>query len=390
MRKNRIESIDFLRGLVMIIMALDHVRDYFFFGSFTSNPTDLDSTTPLLFYTRIITHYCAPVFVLLTGTSAYLYGAKKNKHDLSKFLLTRGIWLIFLEIVVNNFIWFFDPSYSLIVLQVIWAIGFSMLFLSGIIYFSNKIISVIGLVIICFHNLFDTFVFEGQSPYAILWYFLHQQSMIKISEHTSLVFGYPIIPWVGLMALGYVMGSLYTEYQSKERTLLLMKLGIYSVLAFIILRLTNFYGEPNHFAIQEKISFSVMALFNTTKYPPSLLYLLMTIGPSLILLSIIEKYKNKITDFFIVFGKVPLFYYFSHVFLIHITAIIFLIIENKDYNIMLNMTPFLPNQYQLMEYGYPLWVVYLVWVIVILILYPICNKYMKYKSNSKKWWLSYL
>ena len=390
MRKNRIESIDFLRGLVMIIMALDHVRDYFFFGSFTSNPTDLDSTTPLLFYTRIITHYCAPVFVLLTGTSAYLYGAKKNKHDLSKFLLTRGIWLIFLEIIVNNFIWFFDPSYSLIVLQVIWAIGFSMLFLSGIIYFSNKIISVIGLVIICFHNLFDTFVFEGQSPYAILWYFLHQQSMIKISEHTSLVFGYPIIPWVGLMALGYVMGSLYTEYQSKERTLLLMKFGIYSVLAFIILRLTNFYGEPNHFAIQEKISFSVMALFNTTKYPPSLLYLLMTIGPSLILLSIIEKYKNKITDFFIVFGKVPLFYYFSHVFLIHITAIIFLIIENKDYNIMLNMTPFLPNQYQLMEYGYPLWVVYLVWVIVILILYPICNKYMKYKSNSKKWWLSYL
>jgi len=390
MRKNRIESIDFLRGLVMIIMALDHVRDYFFFGSFTSNPTDLDSTTPLLFYTRIITHYCAPVFVLLTGTSAYLYGTKKNKRDLSKFLLTRGIWLIFLEIIVNNFIWFFDPSYSFIVLQVIWAIGFSMLFLSGIIYFSNKIISVIGLVIICFHNLFDTFIYEGQSLYAILWYFLHQQSMIKISEHTSLAFGYPIIPWVGLMALGYVMGSLYTEYQSKERTSLLMKFGIYSVLAFIVLRLTNFYGEPNHFAIQEKISFSVMALFNTTKYPPSLLYLLMTIGPSLIVLSIIEKYKNKITDFFIVFGRVPLFYYFSHVFLIHITAIIFLMIENKDYSIMLNMTPFLPNQYQLMEYGYPLWVVYLVWVIVILILYPICYKYMKYKSNSKKWWLSYL
>lgn len=390
MRKNRIESIDFLRGLVMIIMALDHVRDYFFFGSFTSNPTDLDSTTPLLFYTRIITHYCAPVFVLLTGTSAYLYGTKKNKRDLSKFLLTRGIWLIFLEIIVNNFIWFFDPSYSFIVLQVIWAIGFSMLFLSGIIYFSNKIISVIGLVIICFHNLFDTFIYEGQSLYAILWYFLHQQSMIKISEHTSLAFGYPIIPWVGLMALGYVMGSLYTEYQSKERASLLMKFGIYSVLAFIVLRLTNFYGEPNHFAIQEKISFSVMALFNTTKYPPSLLYILMTIGPSLILLSIIEKYKNKITDFFIVFGRVPLFYYFTHVFFIHIIAIIVLIIENEDYGIMLNMTPFLPNQYQLMEYGYPLWVVYLVWVIVILILYPICYKYMKYKSNSKKWWLSYL
>ena len=375
----------------MIIMALDHVRDYFFFGSFTSNPENLDSTTPLLFYTRIITHYCAPVFVLLTGTSAYLYGAKKNKRDLSKFLFTRGIWLIFLEIVVNNFIWFFDPSYSLIVLQVIWAIGFSMLFLSGIIYFSNMIISIIGLAIICLHNLFDIFVFEGQSLDAIVWYFLHQQSEIKISEHVILFFGYPVIPWIGLMALGYVIGSLYTKYQTKERTSLLMKLGIYSVLAFIILRLTNFYGEANHFVIQENITFSFMALFNTTKYPPSLLYLLMTIGPSFILLSVIEKYKNKITDFFIVFGRVPLFYYFSHVFIIHITAIIFLIIESKDYSIMINMNPLLTNQRnQLMEYGYPLWVVYLVWVFVILILYPICYKYMKYKSNSKKWWLSYL
>ena len=390
MRKNRIESIDFLRGLVMIIMALDHVRDYFFFGSFTSNPTDLGSTTPLLFYTRIITHYCAPVFVLLTGTSAYLYGAKKDKKTLSKFLLTRGIWLIFLEIVINNFIWFFDPSYSFIVLQVIWAIGFSMLFLSGIIYFSNKIISIIGLAIIFLHNLFDVFVFEGQSLDAIVWYFLHQQSLIKISDSTSLVFGYPIIPWIGLMALGFVIGSLYTNYQTKDRIALLMKYGIYSILTFVLLRLTNFYGEPNPFTIQKNITFSIMALFNTTKYPPSLQYLLMTIGPALIILSVIEKYKNKVTDFFIVFGRVPLFYYFSHVLIIHSLAIILLFINNKDYSIMLNMTPFLPDQNQLMEYGYPLWVVYLVWFIVIIILYPLCYKYMNYKSNSKKWWLSYL
>ena len=390
MRKNRIESIDFLRGLVMIIMALDHVRDYFFFGSFTSNPTDLGSTTPLLFYTRIITHYCAPVFVLLTGTSAYLYGAKKDKKTLSKFLLTRGIWLIFLEIVINNFIWFFDPSYSFIVLQVIWAIGFSMLFLSGIIYFSNKIISIIGLAIIFLHNLFDVFVFEGQSLDAIVWYFLHQQSLIKLSDSTSLVFGYPIIPWIGLMALGFVIGSLYTNYQTKDRIVLLMKYGIYSILTFVLLRLTNFYGEPNPFTIQKNITFSIMALFNTTKYPPSLQYLLMTIGPALIILSVIEKYKNKVTDFFIVFGRVPLFYYFSHVLIIHSLAIILLFINNKDYSIMLNMTPFLPDQNQLMEYGYPLWVVYLVWFIVIIILYPLCYKYMNYKSNSKKWWLSYL
>tara|TARA_S200000501_G_scaffold346298_1_gene359623 strand:- start:769 stop:1941 length:1173 start_codon:yes stop_codon:yes gene_type:complete len=390
MRKNRIESIDFLRGLVMIIMALDHVRDYFFFGSFTSNPSDLATTTPLLFYTRIITHYCAPVFILLTGTSAYLYGAKKNKRDLSKFLFTRGIWLIFLELVVNNFVWYFDPSYSLIVLQVIWAIGFGMLFLSGIIYLSNKIICMIGLAIICLHNLFDIFIFEGQSLDSIIWYFLHQQAIIEISDHTSLIFGYPIIPWIGLMAIGYILGSLFTDYQAKERAALLMKYGLYAIGAFLILRLTNFYGEPNPFSLQNSITYSIMSFFNTTKYPPSLLYILMTIGPSLLLLSVIEKYKNKVTDFFIVFGRVPLFYYFIHILIIHMLAIILLVLTNKDYSIMFNMTPYLPGQNQLVEYGYPLWVVYVVWFIVILILYPLCYKYMKYKSNSKKWWLSYL
>ena len=374
----------------MIIMALDHVRDYFFFGSFTSNPSDLATTTPLLFYTRIITHYCAPVFVLLTGTSAYLYGAKKNKRDLSKFLFTRGIWLIFLEIVVNNFVWYFDPSYSLIVLQVIWAIGFGMLFLSGIIYLSNRIISIIGFAIICLHNLFDVFVFEGQSLDAIVWYFLHQQALIEISDQTSLIFGYPIIPWIGLMAIGYIIGSLYTDYQAKERTVLLMKYGFYSISVFLILRLTNFYGEPNFFSLQDSITYSIMSFFNTTKYPPSLLYILMTIGPSLLLLSVIEKYKNKVTDFFVVFGRVPLFYYFIHILIIHMLAIILLVFTNKDYSIMLNMTPFLQNQDQFIEYGYPLWVVYVVWFTVILILYPLCYKYMKYKSNSKKWWLSYL
>ena len=374
----------------MIIMALDHVRDYFFFGSFTSNPSDLATTTPLLFYTRIITHYCAPVFILLTGTSAYLYGAKKNKRDLSKFLFTRGIWLIFLELVVNNFVWYFDPSYSLIVLQVIWAIGFGMLFLSGIIYLSNKIICLIGLAIICLHNLFDVFVFEGQSLDAIVWYFLHQQAIIEISDQTSLIFGYPIIPWIGLMAIGYILGSLYTDYQAKERKALLTKYGLYSIGAFLILRLTNFYGEPNPFIIQDSITYSLMSFFNTTKYPPSLLYILMTIGPSLLLLSVIEKYKNKVTDFFVVFGRVPLFYYFIHILIIHMLAIILLVVTNKDYSIMLNMTPFLQNQDQFIEYGYPLWVVYVVWFTVIVILYPICYKYMKYKSNSKKWWLSYL
>ena len=293
----------------------------------------------------------------------------------------------FLEIIVNNFVWFFDPSYSLIVLQVIWAIGLGMLFLSGIIYLSNRIISIIGLGIICLHNLFDVFVFEGQSLDAIVWYFLHQQALIEISDQTSLIFGYPIIPWIGLMAIGYILGPLYTNYQAKKKNLI-NEIRVY---------LLVFFNSKNHKFMESLtlslfmcVTYSIMSFLNTTKYPPSLLYILMTIGPSLLLLSAIEKYKNKVTDFFVVFGRVPLFYYFSHILIIHLLAIILLVISNKDYSIMLNMTPFLQNQDQFTEYGYPLWVVYVIWLTVLLILYPLCYKYMKYKSNSKKWWLSYL
>lgn len=231
---NRIESIDILRGIVMVLMALDHVRGYFFFGSFTSNLTDLSTTTPIFFFTRVITHFCAPVFVLLTGVSAYLYGHKKNKYELSKFLFIRGIWLIFLEIIVNNFLWFFDPSFSMILLQVIWAIGFGMLFLSGLVYLSNKTILIFGLSVVFFHNLLDFFVFEGKSVGSILWYFLHQMAVVEVSDSTSIIFGYPVLPWIGLMAVGYVLGSVFIYFQPKERCSLLIKYGLYSIILFLI------------------------------------------------------------------------------------------------------------------------------------------------------------
>ena len=387
---NRIESIDILRGIVMVLMALDHVRGYFFWGSFTSNLTDLSTTTPIFFFTRVITHFCAPVFVLLTGVSAYLYGHKKNKYELSKFLFIRGIWLIFLEIIVNNFLWFFDPSFSMILLQVIWAIGFGMLFLSGLVYLSNKTILIFGLSIVFFHNLLDFFVFEGKSVGSILWYFLHQMAVVEVSDSTSIIFGYPVLPWIGLMAVGYVLGSVFIYYQPKERCSLLIKYGLYSIILFLIVRFLDIYGDPNPFSMQKSLSSTIMDFFNTTKYPPSLLFILMTIGPSLLVLAYVEKIKNKITDFFIVFGRVPLFYYFLHILVIHILAIIILIFNGGDFTIMLNMTPYLGDQQQLVEYGYPMWVVYLIWFVVILILYPLCYNYMKYKSSSNKWWLSYL
>ena len=192
------------------------------------------------------------------------------------------------------------------------------------------------------------------------------------------------------MAIGYVLGSVFINYQPNERRSLLIKYGCYCIALFLILRFLDFYGDPNSFTMQNSFTLTVMDFFNTTKYPPSLLFILMTIGPSLLVLAYIEKIKNKITDFFIVFGRVPLFYYFLHILVIHIFAIIVLIVNGGDPSIMFNMTPFLGYQQQLVEYGYPMWVVYFVWFVVILMLYPLCYKYMNYKSNSNKWWLSYL
>ena len=192
------------------------------------------------------------------------------------------------------------------------------------------------------------------------------------------------------MAIGYVLGSVFINYQPNERRSLLIKYGCYCIALFLILRFLDFYGDPNSFTMQNSFALTVMDFFNTTKYPPSLLFILMTIGPSLLVLAYIEKIKNQITDFFIVFGRVPLFYYFLHILVIHIFAIIVLIVNGGDPSIMFNMTPYLGYQQQLVEYGYPMWVVYFVWFVVILMLYPLCYKYMNYKSNSNKWWLSYL
>ena len=215
-------------------------------------------------------------------------------------------------------------------------------------------------------------------------------AVVEVSDSTSIIFGYPVLPWIGLMAVGYVLGSVFIYYQPKERCSLLIKYGLYSIILFLIVRFLDIYGDPNPFSMQKSLSSTIMDFFNTTKYPPSLLFILMTIGPSLLVLAYVEKIKNKITDFFIVFGRVPLFYYFLHILVIHILAIIILIFNGGDFTIMLNMTPYLGDQQQLVEYGYPMWVVYLIWFVVILILYPLSYKYMKYKSSSNKWWLSYL
>jgi len=391
LKSTRIESIDLLRGVVMVIMALDHTRDYFHYGSFFIDPTNLETTTPFLFFTRFITHFCAPVFVFLTGTSAMLYGSKKTNSELFKFLFTRGIWLIFLEIFVNNLIWTFDITYSFPILQVIWAIGFSMVCLSFLIFLPKKIILIIGLTLVTAHNLLDGIVMQGTGFKSIVWYLLHQQQILPVKPFGLFGFMYPVIPWVGLMALGYCFGTMYKkDFDTALRKKWLLIIGFGSIVLFFILRGINIYGDLVPWTIQKNTTYTILSFFNTTKYPPSLIFLLMTIGPSMLFLYFTENFKNMLSDFFVVFGRVPLFFYFLHVFVIHIFAIIGILIFGGNWKNMILSADVFANA-KLINYGYSLLTVYVVWLILILLLYPLCKKYMIYKANNRdKWWLSYL
>ncbi|WP_242085191.1 DUF1624 domain-containing protein [Aestuariivivens sediminis] len=390
-KSTRIESIDLLRGLVMVLMALDHVRDYFHFDAAVHDPLDLDTTTPVLFFTRFITHLCAPVFVFLAGTSAFLYGSNRTKANLFKFLFTRGLWLIVLEIGINSLNWTFDFTYSFIMLQVIWAIGVSMVCLSFLIFLPRKIIALIGIVLVAGHNSLDTVVLEGQSFHSVIWYMLHQANGIPIGETRTLFFGYPVLPWIGLIALGYCLGALYTKgFSPSLRKTWLWGLGIGSILLFFILRGINVYGDLVPWSAQDTTVKTVLSFFKVTKYPPSLAYILITMGPSLLLLHAFEYVKNKFSDFILVFGRVPLFYYFLHIFVIHIGAIIGVLLFHDNGMALLSAITENPIQ-GLAAQGYSLFTVFAVWLGIIILLYVPCKRYMIYKiSHKNKWWLSYL
>lgn len=390
-KKSRIESIDILRGVVMVIMALDHVRDYFHYGSFYNDPTDLTNTTPILFFTRFITNFCAPVFVFLSGTSAFLYGTNKTKPQLFKFLFTRGLWLIFLEIVVNNFIWTFDVTYSLQIFQVIFAIGFSMIILSFLIYLPKQVILILGIILIAGHNFLDSIVMQGQSFQSIVWYFLHQQMVLGNGSDYMAFLQYPLIPWIGLMALGYLFGSFYQkDFDVSLRKKWLSMLGLGLLFLFVILRGFNVYGDLIPWSVQDTATKSILSFFKVTKYPPSLLFICVTLGPAMLFLYAYENTKNKVTNFFLVFGRVPLFYYFFHMLVIHIFAILGILVFGGNWqDMIITGKGFMSGN--LKTYGYSLFIVYIVWIGIILLLYPFCKKYMNYKANNKdKWWLSYL
>jgi uncharacterized membrane protein len=389
--KQRIYSIDIMRGIVMVIMALDHVRDFYHIHAFTFDPTDMTKTNPILFFTRWITHFCAPTFVLLSGVAARISLQRKSPKELSLFLLTRGLWLILLEVTVVRFAIVFNLYYDFIIFQVIWVIGAAMVVLAGAVHLSARAVLIIGLVLVFGHNIFDAFPLKPEDKGFALWTVLRQAGVLQIGEGRTLFVAYPLLPWLGILMAGYGLGGLYTgNYDSAKRRKLLLRIGLLAIVLFVILRATNLYGDPAHWSVQKNGIFSLMSFLNCTKYPPSLLYTLMTLGPVLMILSWMEGIKTKTLEPFMVFGRVPLFYYILHFYLIHITSITLYSITSG--------TPFSAIDFHFNKgfgglppgAGYILPWSYVAWFIIVLALYPVCVWYNRYKSTHKKWWLSYL
>jgi uncharacterized membrane protein len=376
----------------MIIMALDHVRAYFSRGAFLYDPTDLAKTTIPLFFTRWITHFCAPVFVFLAGISAHLYGARKKRKDLAFFLLTRGGWLLFAELFIVGLGWYFNPLYPYFNLQVIWTIGCSMIALAGLIYLPIRLILVIGLGIIAGHNLLDGIHIPGNSPSAIGWGLLHDGGNFHIG-HIPVFIHYPILPWIGIMAVGYCAGYLYRPIvKTGDRISLLFCLGAGAITLFIVLRALNSYGESHPWSLQPDPAYSLLSFLNLTKYPPSLLYTLMTLGPAMLFLALSEPIRNSWSTKIQVVGRVPMFYYLAHIYLIHFLAVAGTAISIHNWKIMFFLHGSPTRLPALKGYGFNLPTVYCVWLTVILLLYPLCKRFDQYKRkhHSTKWWLSYL
>lgn len=386
-QKNRIESIDLLKGLVMVIMALDHTRDYFHNAAYLFDPNNPDMTTVPIFFTRWITNYCAPVFCFLAGLSAFFVGRRKNTKELSVFLLKRGLWLVFIELTIVNFAWYFDPLFRTPGLLVIWSLGISMLVLAILVHLPYKVILGFSLVLILGHNLLDPVKFEG----SMLWSALHNAHVYSFGNGQLFYIDYPIIPWIAVMSLGYCFGNLYTsEFDPMKRRKVLNVLGLSAVVLFVLIRGINLYGDLVPWKHYPTAVQTLMSFLATTKYPPSLSYLLMTLGPALLFLANSEALKGRVVTFFTTFGRVPFFYYILHLFLIHGLALVAAELTGFGWRSMI-LTDWVIFVPELKGFGFNLAVVYVVWMLVIVSLYPLCRKFDRYKlAHKEQWWLSYL
>jgi len=385
----RIQSIDILRGLVMIIMAIDHTRDFFHITAMTADPLDPATTTTGLFFTRWITHFCAPVFVFLSGLSVFLSGQHKTPSQAGIFTIKRGIWLIFAEIFILTFGLTFNPLYNFILLLVIWAIGWSMVLLGVFSRISRWLVLLMGIVLVFGHDLLNFVSLPKTGVEALLLkiFLTSSGTVVPLDSNHLVLFSYAILPWTGIMFLGYSAGRWYRkDFPAATRTKYLVVSGLSLCALFAVLRISNAYGDPSLRKVYPTLIQNIFSFLNASKYPPSLQFFCMTIGPALLLLSALENVSNKITKVISGYGSVPFFYFVVHFYVLHLLLVVVFFLSGHQINEIVQ-TPFFfrpPN------FGFTLPVVYAIWLIVVASLYRPCLWFKRYKTNHDQWWLKYI
>ena len=396
-RRDRLTSVDALRGLVMIIMALDHVRDFIHRGAMSGSPTDLATTTPILFFTRWITHVCAPVFMLTAGMGAYFYLQRNNPAEagyhagrrvLARFLITRGSWLIALELTLMQFAYNFNLSTANpIFLIVLYVLGACMIILAALIWLPAPLLLAISVGVIALHNLLD-----GIRSTFPAWILLHQVGAFPFAGRIWIA-AYSLVPWFAVMALGFCLAGVFS-WPPERRQRLLLRAGIAMTIAFLVIRVINVYGDPSKWSWQPTAMLTVLSFLNASKYPPSLLFLLMTLGPSLIVLSWFDRLPFARVNPLIVFGRVPLFYFVLHFFAAHAAIVCLSLIRygSDASRFMFQPVPSMGGPAKTFPpgFGYDLWVAYAVWIAIVVALYPVCRWFAGVKERNPHWLLSYL
>jgi uncharacterized membrane protein len=391
MNRSRLSSVDALRGLIMVIMALDHVRDFYHVDAAAFRPDDLAKTTASLFFTRWITHFCAPVFIFTTGVGAFLWARKPGRTpaDLTRFLVTRGLWLMFLELTVLRFLYFFSLTFGPWLLTILWAIGGSMVILGALSRLPVRILAPLSLLVIAAHNLLDGITAKSFGSLAPLWNLLHQQGAFKLGD-TVFVAGYPFVPWFAVMAAGFCFGEvLGREPEGRQRWM--RNAGLAMTAAFVILRALNIYGDPQPWST-DLPGMTALSFLRTTKYPPSLLFLLMTLGPASLLLSWFDRREWRADHPLLVLGRVPLFFFLVHFAIAHLLEFPFALVRYGEAGFIFKPMPIMggPVDSYPAGFGYGLPATYGIWLLVLALSYPLCRWFAGVKARRSDWWLSYL
>jgi uncharacterized membrane protein len=380
--ESRVASVDILRGAVMILMALDHVRDYV--TNLRVQPENLARGSAALFATRWVTHFCAPAFSLLAGVGIGLaMNRGKPAAEMSRFLLVRGLWLVLLDIVITPIAWQFGfdliPAFAL----VLWALGLSMIVMAAVIHLPRSAVASGALVMMAAHNLFDSVRPDSWGVLAPLWHVLHVPGF---AIPGTLFIAYPLVPWVAVMALGWVLAGVY-RWESAARRAFLLRAGMTAAVLFVVVRAINGYGDPAPWTEQRTAALTVASFLNARKYPPSLDFLLMTLGPSLVALGLLDRARGRVASWIAVYGQVPLFYYVVHIVVAHALAVALALLQGGELRRILVITDpgSIPSWY-----GVSLPGVYAAWAAVVLTVYPICRWFARLKQERRHWWLSYL